>query len=88
MKKNRLLVAKKGPTVQEIKQLQPLADVYELNKFRTYFVIIRKSSIIGIDRSRAEATAREVARTLIASGIKCYIIAGVDDEIKFLEVNK
>lgn len=87
MKKNKLLVAKKaGLTVGEIQKLQPLAEIYELNKYRNYIVVIKKSSIIGIDQTRTKRTAVEVARVLQAAGIKCQMIVGVDDTVEFLEL--
>lgn len=87
MSKKKLLVAKKvGLTVSEIQKLQPLAEVYELNKYRNYIIVVKKSSIIGIDQTRTRRTAMEVARVLQASGIKCQMIVGVDDTVEFLEL--
>lgn len=87
-KKNRLVVVQKKLLVREIKELEPLADVYELSKYKSYIVIVKKSSIIGIDPNRAMRTAKEVARVLIATGIPCQLLVNVDNEVKFLEINK
>lgn len=89
VRKGKVLIAKQKPklSVKAITELQPLAEVYELNQFRKYIIVVKKSSIIGMDPSRTRQTAEHVARILIDGGIKCHMIVGVEDDVKFLEIS-
>ena len=79
---------KKHLTVKEIKELSPLADVYELFSHRKYMVVIRKPSIIGMDQTHALSVAKEIARICIAHKIPVQLLVNVDvGEVKFLEVS-
>lgn len=89
VKKGKILVAQKKPglTVKDITELQPLAEVYELNQFRKYIIVVKKSSIIGLDPTRTRQTAEHIARVLIGANIKCHMIVGIEDDVKFLEIS-
>lgn len=79
---------KKQLTVKELKEINPLADVYELSPYRKYIVAIRKPSIIGMDQSQSMMQAREIARIMIAMKIPVQIIANIDfNDVKFFEVS-
>jgi hypothetical protein len=79
---------KKKLAVKEIKEISPLADVYELSSYRKYIIVIRKPSIIGMDQSHALMVAKEVARICILHKIPIQLLVNVDfDEVKFLEIS-
>lgn len=76
---------KKTITVKEIKELAPLADVYELNEFCKYLVRIPKSELVG-GNELAHRKAKVVANALQALNIPCIVIIGVAEDVTFLEL--
>jgi hypothetical protein len=75
-------------TVKEIKELQPLAEVYELSKYRKYIVLVQKSPLIAMDSVTTETKARELGRVLQSAGVPCYMLIGIDSkDVRFLEIN-
>lgn len=80
MKENKKL------KVAQIKEIQPKADVYELNKFSRYIVMIEKSQIIGGNQG-IMSSAQEIMKVMAAHGLPCAILLGVDDGVKFFELS-
>lgn len=79
---------KKHLQVKELKEISPLADIYELKSWQKYMIVIKKPSIIGMDQSQAIGIAKEIARICIAHKIPVQILANVDfNDVKFFEVS-
>lgn len=73
-------------TVKEIKEIEPKADIYELNKYSKYLVMIKKSSLVG-GNAAANQKAKIIASAIKALNIPCIILIGVDEDVKFMELS-
>ena len=72
-------------TVKEIKELEPKADVYELNQYTKYLVTVRKSEL-DIGGKIAHQQAEIVLKTLQQAGVNAVILIGMNDDVKFMEI--
>ena len=77
-------------TVMELKELEPKLEVYELNKYSKYIVMIEKSSLLTPEQANyvANTKAREIMKVLAAHQIPCAILIGVGSDVRFIELEK
>ena len=74
-------------TPQEIKDIAPLSEVYEMSKYSKYLVVIEASNLAG-GWELAHQRAKQVAATLLKLEMKFAIIlvpTGGMDGIKFYD---
>lgn len=72
-------------TLKEIRAIEPKAELYELNQYCKYIVMIPRSTIALHQNVEIEAKAREVMRVFAALKIPCAILVGTED-VKFIEL--
>lgn len=73
-------------TVKEIKEIEPKAEVYELNKQCKYIVMIKKSPLAGGDMV-AKQKASVIMNCLSQMEIPAMVLIGVDDDVQFMEIS-
>lgn len=73
-------------TVKMIEELHPKAEVYELNSFCKYIIMLKKSSIITQQNEDLMAKGRELIRIFAAHNIPCAIFIGSLDDIQIVEL--
>lgn len=78
-------MAQKKITVKEIKEIEPKSEIYELNKFSKYIVMVKKSTLAGGDNVAAQK-AKVIMECLKQMNIPSIVLIGVDDDVKFMEI--
>jgi hypothetical protein len=78
----------KSLTVSEVREMAPLADVYELSLYSRYMVAVPKSVLVG-GNEIAMNRGRQIAAAFKQIGIPVVIMVGVDlKEVTFLELKE
>ena len=75
-------------TVREIKQLEPLADIYKFRAGTKILVIIRKPSIIIGNEAvmQMRMKAKTIMELFAKQRIEPVILLGVGDDVEFYEL--
>lgn len=68
-------------TVLEIKEIDPLIEVYQLSPHYSYIITIEKSNLVG-GAERATQKAQSVLKMCNAAGIPAFVMVA-DKDIKF-----
>lgn len=71
----------------EIRAIEPKADVYELNKYCKYIIMIKKSNIITQQNIELMQKGREIMRIFAAFEIPCAIFVGSLDDVQIVELS-
>jgi len=77
---------KKKITVKEVKELTPLADVYELSPYCKYIVMIKRSQIALSQNAELMQKGREIIRIFGAFNIPCAIFVGSLEDMQIIEL--
>lgn len=77
---------KKKLTVTEIKAIEPKADVYELNQYCKYMVMIKKSEIALHQNADLMERAKHIMHIMKAYSLPCAVIVGASDDIQIFEL--
>lgn len=75
-------------TVMEIKNIEPKANVYELNPYSRYIVMIPKSHLLPPPQANQIAldNGREIMKVMAAQRIPCAVLIGINEDVKFIEL--
>lgn len=68
-------------TVKEIKEIEPLGEVYQLSPYYSYIITIEKSNLVG-GAERAQAKAQQMLKMLNVANIPAFVMLA-DKDIKF-----
>lgn len=75
-------------TVSEVREMAPLADIYELSPHNKYMVAVPKSILVG-GNEIAMNRGRQIAAAFKSINIPVVIMVGVDlNEVTFLELKE
>lgn len=77
----------KSLTVEEVKALEPLADVYKFNTFDRYIVTIKKSLLAG-GEELTKKRAQMVYQVFQQAGIPAVILIGADEFLTIFEIKQ
>lgn len=72
-------------TVEEVKALEPLSNIYKFNKFDRYIVTIKKSLLVG-GEELTKKRAQMVYQVFQQAGIPAIILIGADEYLTIFEV--
>lgn len=75
----------KSLTVKELKELAPLSEVYEMNKYAKYLVFVEKGDLAG-SYELAYQKAAQVVAAMKKLGMTCIVIIGKSDDVKIMEM--
>lgn len=70
----------------EIREISPVADVYELHPNCKYIVMIKKSAIALHQNADLMAKGKEIIRIMAAFNIPAAIFVGSLDDIQIIEL--
>lgn len=70
----------------EIREIAPVADVYELNQFCKYIVMLKKSPIALQQNVDLMQKGKEIMRIFAAFNIPCAIFIGSLNDVQIVEL--
>lgn len=73
-------------TVKEVREQAPLAEVYELNPYCKYIVMLKKSKIALDQNAELMNRGQHLMRIFAAHGIPCAIFIGSLDDVQIVEL--
>lgn len=75
-------------TVEEIKAIEPLADVYQFNKFNRYIVMVKRSNLVDPEKARyiTSERAKMVYAAFQRLQIPVVVLVGADEFLTIFEV--
>lgn len=77
---------KKKLTVKQIQELHPKSELYELNPYSKYIVMLKKSNIITQQNEDLMRKGQELVRIFAAHSIPCAIFVGSLDDVQIVEL--
>lgn len=77
---------KKKLVVKEVKELSPLADVYELSPYCKYIVMLKRSQIALNQNAELMQKGREIIKIFGAFSIPCAIFVGSLEDMQIVEL--
>lgn len=73
-------------TVRMIQELHPKSEVYELNSYSKYIIMLKKSNIITQQNEDLMRKGQELLRIFVAHNIPCAIFVGSLDDVQIVEL--
>lgn len=70
----------------EIKAIEPKAELYELNKYSKYIIIVPKSNLLLNQNIEKYDAGKQIMRIMAAFQIPCAIFVGSTDDIRIIEL--